>query len=1314
MSALGSSDILIIAEKPSVARDIARVVGASRSGEGVLSGGGYQVTWAFGHLVALPEPHEIHPDWKMWRKSSLPMFPDSWPLKVIEQTRAQFRIIQSLLESCEQIICATDAGREGELIFRYILEAAGMSSPKKGGRRFKKPLIQRLWVSSLTADAIRAGLDTLRESRSYDGLADAARARSQADWLVGMNYSRAYALLTQEPLFVGRVQTPTLGLVVKRDLEIRNFKPETYFELIAEFESDSQKYLGHYLGESRELSSKEELPKPKRLPIEGALAQSIQERVKTGDASIASVENKTLRQPPLLLYDLTELQRHANRLFGFSASQTLELAQALYEKHKLISYPRTDSRHLSMSVAKDLPQIVAAIRGPYEKDLVPGTGQSELSLRFVNDAEVTDHHAIIPTEISPLTRTLREEEKKIYDLICRRLLSAWQGDYVTALTTVLTEVVSSPSQIHDVFRTQGTVIQSLGWKRLELWQPQDKEGESLPSHLEKGLLVNILEVQLKKKTTEPPPHLTEATLLSAMETAGRKLEDRELAKAMRESGLGTSATRASIIETLLSRKYLERQGKFLVSTSLGERLIETVHDAVKSPELTARWERDLARIQRSEKTFDDFMQELKKEIQETIKKIFSGEDSSPRALLNTPSIPSGDLISILKNRFGFEKFRPHQEEICQAVTEGSDVLVVMPTGAGKSLCYQLPGVARGGTTLVISPLVALIDDQTAKLRALGLRADRIHSGRSREDSRACCLQYLSGQLDFLFVAPERLALSGFIEMLKKRRPSLIAIDEAHCISQWGHDFRPNYRLLGERLEEFRPVPVVALTATATPLVQNDIVNQLGFKKERRFIQGFRRENIAIQVLNVPQNQRLDAALTLLKGKQRCPAIIYAPTRKAAESLCQELKAHFRVEVYHAGMPSSARDRTQELYLGGKLDVIVATIAFGMGIDKADVRTVIHAGLPGSIEGYYQEIGRAGRDGLPSQAFLMHSFADQKTHEFFFERDYPDSQILVKIYQELSRMGSQSIPKSSLQERLRSIDRDTFDKALEKLWIHQGARIDAEENIQVGVSTWERPYRFQTEHKQKQLREIVNFAQGSGCRMSALIRHFGDQTDSGKPCGICDDCLPESAPFRVERRTLNRSEQKNAATVMAVLAGQDGLAVGRIFQEMGPGVNRGEFELVLQALSRAKWIEIDQASFERSGEKILYRKVSLTEFGRKADGQDLDEIMLADYSPLHLAGGSPKVKSRKSRKRTQREREIRAADSALFETLREWRLTQARRKGVPAFRILSDRVLESICKVQPASEGELLEIQGIGPKIASQYGSDLLRIVQGVS
>jgi RecQ family ATP-dependent DNA helicase len=290
-----------------------------------------------------------------------------------------------------------------------------------------------------------------------------------------------------------------------------------------------------------------------------------------------------------------------------------------------------------------------------------------------------------------------------------------------------------------------------------------------------------------------------------------------------------------------------------------------------------------------------------------------------------------------------------------------------------------------------------MEDQVAKLKGRGLAVDRIHSGRDRAASRQACLDFLNGKLQFLFIAPERLRVAGFPEMLAKRKPSLIAIDEAHCISQWGHDFRPDYRMLGQYLPMLRPAPVIALTATATPLVQNDILEQLGLVQPERFIHGFRRANIAIEVVEVAPSRRAALATELLLDAERRPAIVYTPTRKQSAMLAAELAGNFPAAAYHAGLDAEHRKRVQEEFLAGKIQVMVATIAFGMGIDKPDVRTVIHTALPGSLEAYYQEIGRAGRDGEPSRAILMHSYADRYTHDFFFERDYPDVTVLDGIF-----------------------------------------------------------------------------------------------------------------------------------------------------------------------------------------------------------------------------------------------------------------------------------------------------------------------------
>ncbi|MGA8108160.1 MAG: ATP-dependent DNA helicase RecQ, partial [Acidobacteriaceae bacterium] len=360
-----------------------------------------------------------------------------------------------------------------------------------------------------------------------------------------------------------------------------------------------------------------------------------------------------------------------------------------------------------------------------------------------------------------------------------------------------------------------------------------------------------------------------------------------------------------------------------------------------------------------------------------------------------------DLVPLLRATFGFSGFRENQEDVCRSVAEGRDVLLVMPTGAGKSLCYQLPAIARGqagegGAALVVSPLIALMDDQAARLAGHGVRVARIHSGLSREDARRACRDYLDGTLQFLFIAPERLRVPGFPEMLARRTPALIAIDEAHCISGWGHDFRPDYRTLGDSLPLLRPAPIIALTATATPAVQQDIVAQLGMADPVLYIHGFRRENLAVEVVELSKPQRAEFIAGFLEDGGTRPAIVYAPSRRAADDLALELNARFPTASYHAGLDAATRERVQRQFQASELEVVVATIAFGMGIDKANVRTVIHAALPGSVEAYYQEIGRAGRDGEMSRVVLLHSFADRRIHESFLERDYPPVEDLDRV------------------------------------------------------------------------------------------------------------------------------------------------------------------------------------------------------------------------------------------------------------------------------------------------------------------------------
>jgi len=693
-----------------------------------------------------------------------------------------------------------------------------------------------------------------------------------------------------------------------------------------------------------------------------------------------------------------------------------------------------------------------------------------------------------------------------------------------------------------------------------------------------------------------------------------------------------------------------------------------------------------------------------------------------------------ELAGLLRSVFGFARFRANQEAVCRAAIAGRDLLLVMPTGSGKSLCYQLPAVALSGTALVISPLIALMEDQAAKLTALGLRVARIHSGLDRAVARQVCVDYLQGSLQFLFIAPERLRVPGFGEMLAKRKPALIAIDEAHCISQWGHDFRPDYRMLGQYLPALRPAPVLALTATATPAVQADIVAQLGMVAPAHFIHGFRRDNLAIEVVELSMPERPGAICGLLADAARRAAIVYATSRKGAEKLAEELSRASRAgripaAAYHAGLDAETRERVQTAFQAGELEVVVATIAFGMGIDKADIRTVIHAGLPATLEGYYQEIGRAGRDGALSRTYLMHSYADQRTHDFFLNRDYPPVEQLHEVYRALGE-EARAVEELRAESKL---GEEEFDKALEKLEIHGGARVDFGGNVTAGGPGWKKTYTAQARYRAGQFEKVLRFTTSAECRMSALVRHFGDVEDASRACGICDVCDPAGAVLRLFRRPAT-VEREIVQAIADELRAVDYKAAGTLQRnlDLAGRISRSEFDGLLDAMVRAGLIEIEEAEFEKDGEVIRFRKVRLTDRGLELRATGSVELLIADgvVEEFGGRGAAPPARTNKAgagpakapkagssssgagkaagAKAAEAEPvRLTAAGEALAARIKEWRAAEAKRLRVPAYVVMHDRTVAALAQARPANPRQLLEIDGMGPAKVERFGEAIL-------
>ena len=599
---------LVIAEKPSVARDIARVLGANQKNGGVLEGKKYVVTWALGHLITLADPEEYDKKYEKWEMSTLPMMPKDMKLVVIRQTGKQFSVVKTQLfrKDIEEIIIATDAGREGELVARWILEKAGCHKP-----------IKRLWISSVTDKAIKEGFANLKDGHAYDNLYRAAVARAEADWLVGMNGTRALTCKYNAQLSCGRVQTPTLAMIARREEEIRQFTPKEYYGVSVETQDVKWTWRDEKTKSFRTFSREK--------------AEEIRRKTETASLEVTRIEEKTKKSMAPGLYDLTTLQKEANQKYGFSAKETLNIMQRLYENHKVLTYPRTDSRYIGKDIVPTIRERLKACGiGPYRKlagALMNKPVQANSS--FVDDKKVSDHHAIIPTEQFVQLDHMTNEERKIYDMVVRRFLAVLYPPFEYQQVTMEAKAAG------ETFAASGKVVKSQGWK--EVYEGGDQEeseedeeklkDQRLPK-MQTGQKLKVLRAALNTGKTKPPARFTEATLLAAMENPVKFMEtrDKEAVKTIGETGgLGTVATRADIIEKLFHSFMMEKKGNEIHITSKAKQLLELVPEDLKKPELTADWEMKLSQIAKGKIRQGDFLHEIRDYTCEIVDEIKSGE-----------------------------------------------------------------------------------------------------------------------------------------------------------------------------------------------------------------------------------------------------------------------------------------------------------------------------------------------------------------------------------------------------------------------------------------------------------------------------------------------------------------------------------------------------------------------------------------------------------------------------------------------------------------------------------------------------------------